>query len=225
MLLSAEPRTKDLVLLVVGLITAIASVVPFPLLGILFGQLIDDVNGASCGSSGNTAVSLQSQVNSKVLTVVYLGIANLVLIYVYIVSWNLFGERLAQRTREQYLQTLLRKEISFFDDLSPGEISNHFNSEISTIQQGTSEKVGIVLNAISFFVTAYTIAFLKDAALGGMLVALCPAFLLMALIGGHYIGKYSQVMSSNVASASSIALGTSRVEQFRPTSSRTVLQL
>jgi hypothetical protein len=33
---------------------------------------------------------------------VYIGIAYLVLIYIYVFSWNLTGERLAQRLREKY---------------------------------------------------------------------------------------------------------------------------
>ena len=202
----ADPSLQDVGLLIVGTVTAIASGVPFPLLGILFGQLMDDLNSATCNDSDARSSSVQPDVNSKVLTVVYIGIANLVLIYLYIVSWNLYGERLAQRIRERYLRRLLYKDVSFFDKLSPGEVSSHLNADIATIQQGTSEKVGIVLNAISFFVAAYTIAFIKDAELGGMLVSLTPAFLLMSLVGGYFVGKYSGTMSSNVSSASSIAL-------------------
>lgn len=106
----------------------------------------------------------------------------------------------------KYFRNLLHNGIPFFDHLSPGEVSSHLNADISTIQAGTSEKVGIVLNAVSFFVAAYTIAFIKNARLGGMLVSLTPAFLLMSPVGGHYIGKFSGVMSSKISSASSIAL-------------------
>lgn len=207
LLLYAEPNFQDIGLLIVGVVTAIASGIPFPLLGILFGQLMDDINSASCDDSTNAISSdYQSQVNGKVVTVVYIGIGNLALIYVYIVSWNLFGERLAQRLREKYFRSLLHKDVPFFDQLSPGEVSSHLNADITTIQSGTSEKVGIVLNAVAFFVAAYTIAFIKDARLGGMLVSLTPAFLIMSLVGGHYIGKYSGAMSAKISSASSIAL-------------------
>ncbi|KAK5936709.1 hypothetical protein PMZ80_011080 [Knufia obscura] len=202
----AEPSLQDVGLLVIGIIAAIAGGVPIPVLGIIFGQLMDDLNSASCDNATSSSSKVQSDVNSKVLIVVYIGIAKLVLIYVYIVCWSLFGYRLAQRIRERYIQSLLHKDISFFDKLSPGEVSSHLNADIDTIQQGSSEKVGIVLNAVSFFIAAYTIAFIKDPALGGMLVSLTPAFLLMSLVGGHFIGKYSGAMSSKTSSASSIAL-------------------
>lgn len=207
LLFSAKPTTQDMCLLIVGTISAIASGIPFPIVGILVGEIFDEFNAAACNEASSTA-SYQAEVNDKLLTIVYVGIANLVLIYVYIVSWNLFGERLAQRIREKYLKSLLHKEVSFFDSLGSGEVASHLNADIDTILQGTSQKVGIVFNAISFFVTAYTIAFIKYAPLGGMLTSLTPAFLLMSLVGGHYVGKYVGQMSSKVASASSIALET-----------------
>ena len=49
-LYKAADRT-DMALLVIGIIAAIGSGVPLPLIGILFGQLIDGFNSASCGSS------------------------------------------------------------------------------------------------------------------------------------------------------------------------------
>lgn len=207
LLLSAEPSIQDICLLIVGVISAIASGAPFPIVGILVGQIFDDFNAATCNETASTE-DYQSQVNEKLLVIVYIAIANLVLIYIYIVSWNLFGERLAQRVRERYLKSLLHKEISFFDSLSSGEVASHLNADIETILQGTSQKVGIVINAVSFFVTAYTIAFIKYAPLGGMLTSLTPAFLLMALLGGHYVGKYVGQISGKIASASSIALET-----------------
>ena len=205
LLVYANPTKNDIALLVVGSIAAIAAGVPFPVLGILFGQLIDDINSATCAVEQSTNVSYQSAVNDKVLTVIYIGLGQLCLIYIYILCWNLSGERLAQRLREKYFLSLLRQEPSFFDDLPSGEVSSRLNNDITTIQSGTSEKVGIVLNAISFFITAYTIAFIKDARLGGMLVSLIPALMAMTLVGSYYVGKYSTGISNFVSSAASIA--------------------
>jgi ATP-binding cassette, subfamily B (MDR/TAP), member 1 len=205
LLVYADPSPNDIALLIVGFFAAIASGVPFPILGILFGELIDDINSASCATDASADPTYQTAVNDKVLTVTYIGIGQLFLIYIYILCWNLSGERLAQRLREKYFLSLLRQEPCFFDDLPAGEVSSRLNNDIATIQSGTSEKVGIVLNAISFFITAYVIAFIKNAKLGGMLVSLAPAFMAMTLVGGHYVGKYSGAMANHVSAASSIA--------------------
>ncbi|KAL3419506.1 Leptomycin B resistance protein pmd1-like protein 4 [Phlyctema vagabunda] len=208
LLVAAEPTKADYGLLAVGVLAAIAAGIPFPLLGIIFGQLVDKLNSASCDISDNTAAdkaAYQHAVDGKVLQVVYIAIASFVAIYVYIVSWSLVGGRLVQRLRDQYFRSLLRQEASFFDNLPAGEVSSRLNGDIATIQAGTSEKVGICISCASFFVTAYIVAFMKDAKLAGMLVSLVPAFLLMALVGSKYINKYSGQMSDHIASASSIA--------------------
>jgi ATP-binding cassette subfamily B (MDR/TAP) protein 1 len=203
----AEPTKIDISLLAVGTLAAIASGVPFPILGIIFGQLVDSLNSATCSAESDSAIraAYQSSVDTKVLQVVYITIASFVTIFIYTVCWRLVGERLVQRLRDQYFRSLLRQEPSFFDNLPAGEVSSRLNGDIRLIQTGTSEKVGICISSASFFITAYIIAFIKDAKLAGMLVSLVPAFLLMSIVGSKFINKHSGRMSDSIAAASSIA--------------------
>ncbi|KAL4933410.1 ABC transporter ATP-binding protein [Aspergillus undulatus] len=206
LLLAGNPSRVDLGMLAVAIVSSIASGVPFPLIGILFGQLLDDFNAATCKQNGSSSDSGdQGSINSKILIIVYLAIAQFVLIYIHLSFWTLNGARLAQRLRESYLQNLLRQEPSYFDDLPPGEVASRLNGDIQTIRSGTSEKVGICLASFSFFVTAYIVAFIKDTKLAGMLVSLIPAYFLMSFVGSHYIEKYSGLMSNHAATAASIA--------------------
>ncbi|KAF2136003.1 uncharacterized protein K452DRAFT_322712 [Aplosporella prunicola CBS 121167] len=206
LLLAGNPSTADLATLLVGIAGSIAAGVPFPLIGIIFGQLLDDFNGATCGSDSEEGGSgYQSGINDKILIIVYLAIAQFVLIYVHLLCWTLTGARLAQRLRENYLQNLLRQEPSFFDGLPPGEVASRLHSDIQTIRSGTSEKVGICLSSLSFFITAYIVAFIKQSELAGMLVSLVPCYFIMSFVGSHYIEKYTGLMSDYAASAASIA--------------------
>jgi ABC-type multidrug transport system fused ATPase/permease subunit len=111
--------------------------------GIVFGQLVDNFNDATCNTEpANGASGAQSSINSKILLMVYIAIAMLVLIYTHIVCWNLISQRLAQRIRERYLKSLLKQDIAFFDELQAGEVSSRLNGDIQAIETGTSEKVG-----------------------------------------------------------------------------------
>ncbi|KAI8952791.1 P-loop containing nucleoside triphosphate hydrolase protein [Xylaria longipes] len=206
----AEPTTFDYALIMIGTITSIGAGIPFPILGIIFGELVDDLNGATCAAEG-TPISespqdYQAAINQKILLVVAAALAQFALIYIYSVCWNLFGERLAHRLREKYFRSLLRQEVSFFDKLPAGEVSSRLSADITTIQNGTSEKVGVYLGVVALFVTSYIIAFIKGPKLAGILVSLVPAFLFMTFCGGHYVGKYATLASEHIASASSIAL-------------------
>lgn len=191
-----------------GILTSIASGVPFPIMSIVFGQLVDGLNSASCAVSEATgdAASLQDGLDSKILMIVYVGIAYFGLIYLYTLCWNLSGERLAQRLREKYLGAILRQDAAFFDHMSAGEASSRITGEIAIVQQGTNEKVGIVINSVSFFITGYIVAFIKDAKLAGMLVSLTPAYLIMAFGGGYFVQKYFGKALESMAKASSVAL-------------------
>ncbi|GAB7334674.1 hypothetical protein MBLNU13_g06621t2 [Cladosporium sp. NU13] len=205
LLVAGNPSKLELLTLVSGVIFSIAAGVPFPIIGILFGELLDDFNGATCSQGDGTSESYQGDINSKILIIFYLAIAQFVLIYGHLFCWSYGGARLAQRLRESYLTTLMRQEPSFFDNLPPGEVASRLDSDIQTIRSGTAEKVGICLSSFSFFITAYIVAFIKNWELAAMLISLIPAYLLMSFIGGHYIEKYTGMMSDHAATAASIA--------------------
>lgn len=207
LLLAGNPSKLDRGTLLMGIISAIASGIPFPLIGIVFGQLLDDFNAVTCDSpeTSDSGPEYQNSINSKILLIVYLAIAQFVTIYCHLSCWSMSGARLAQRLREKYLENLLRQEPSYFDNLPAGEIASRLDGDIQAIRSGTSEKVGICLSSLSFFVTAYIVAFIKDYILAAMLVSLIPAYFLMSFIGSHYIDKYSGLMSDYAATAASIA--------------------
>ncbi|KAK5988670.1 ABC transporter 1 [Cladobotryum mycophilum] len=208
LLVYANPTWLDISLLLVGTVSAAAAGVPFPLMGILFGQLVDDLNAASCSSeapSPQTASRIQSAVNDKVLELTYIGIASFVLIYIYVVCWSVFSRRLETRIRDRYFQTLLRQDATFYDKRQAGELSSRLNADVQAVQSGTSEKVGICIACTSFFLTAYIVAFIKNTKLAAMLISLIPAFILMAGLGSAFTQKFSGAMSDAIASASSVA--------------------
>jgi ATP-binding cassette subfamily B (MDR/TAP) protein 1 len=204
LLLASNPEPLDYGLLFGGTFLSIASGVPFPLLGILFGQLVDDLNSESCSTSSN-ASSISNGVKTKVLLVVYVTIANFALIYAHTACWTLLGEHLVRRLRRTYLNVLLRQEIAFFETLPSGEVASRLDVDLQTIQTETSEKVGIYIASLSYFVASYVVALIKSTGLAGMLFSLVPAYLLMALVGGHFTKKYTSKVSEHVAAATANA--------------------
>jgi len=177
-------------------------------MGIIFGQLVDDMNDTTCAAEQSDPFAYEGAINDKVLKLVYIAIGAFCLIYIYVLSWSLVSLRLAQRLRTRYVAALLRQPPAFFDarvGAAAGEVSSRLHGDMTAIQAGTSEKVGILIASISFFVTAYVVAFIKEAKLAGMLISLIPAFLIMAFIGGFFMQKYGGLASDGIAKASSIA--------------------
>ncbi|TQV91563.1 ABC multidrug transporter Mdr4 [Cordyceps javanica] len=206
LLVAVNPKFLDYVLLGLGVLASIASGAPFPIMSMIFGQLVDQLNSASCANSAQQPVNSQeSAIADKVLLTVYIAIANFILIYVATGCWTIFGERLVRRLRYAYLQSLLRQEVAFFETCPAGEVAARLDGDLTTIQGGVSEKVGIVITSISYFVTAYIVAFTLDAPLTGMLASVVPAFLLMAFFGGRFTKKYTGQVNKTLEPAIALA--------------------
>ncbi|EQL01639.1 multidrug resistance protein 1 [Ophiocordyceps sinensis CO18] len=204
LLTAAEPAAFDYLLLVIGTLGSVAAGVPFPIMSVLFGELLDQLSSASC-SSGPTPPSYHDTLSQKVLLTVYVAIANFLLIYLSSGAWSLFGERLVRRLRYGYLRLLLQQEVAFFETLSTAHVAARLDSDLLAIQAGVSEKVGIVLQSVSYFVTAYIVAFIKDTQLAAMLFSLVPAYFIMAFVGSHLSGKYRADVEKRMGLANSLA--------------------
>jgi ATP-binding cassette subfamily B (MDR/TAP) protein 1 len=206
LLLRSGGEPLDYLLFTIGLIAAAGAGVPYPLLGILFGDLVDGLNSTSesCGSNASVDPSLQKSVDQKVLDVLYVTIASFCLIYIHSFCWSLFGERLVRRLRERYFKALLKQEPAFFDTLEAGEVSSRLAGDLEVIQTGTSEKVGLCISSLSYFVAAYAVAFYKDAKLAAMLISVIPAFMIVTTLCGKYVKKFAGEMSDHVAGATGI---------------------
>ncbi|KAI1076836.1 leptomycin B resistance protein pmd1 [Whalleya microplaca] len=206
LLLGTEPAWLDIGLMSVGFICAIAAGIPYPLMGILFGQLLDNLNTATCSvKSSEDAIQSQDTINGIIVKLVGIAAAQFVLVYCHAVCWNIQSQRLMHRLRDRYFRHLLRQEPAFFNNRHAGEVSARLDEEFTAIQTGTSEKVGRLIGQCSFFVTAYIVAFIKQPVLAGILVSLVPAFLLMTVAGSYFFKKFAGKSSESFAAASSIA--------------------
>ncbi|KAG8161932.1 hypothetical protein KVR01_007697 [Diaporthe batatas] len=203
--LTPKDSALDFALIFIGFFAAIGAGIPFPLLGILFGQLVDDLNSTSCGADSVDDGSVRAAVNRKLLLVIYVTVANFCLIWVHCGCWSLFGERVVRKLRYRYLCALLRQDLAYFETLPAGDVATRLDADLTTVQAGTSEKVGVVIQSVSYFVAAYVVAFLKDAKLAGILVSLVPCFLLMALGGNYFTKKYAGRVSDGITKATAIA--------------------
>ncbi|KAG5763157.1 hypothetical protein H9Q72_008736 [Fusarium xylarioides] len=215
LLFAAGPTWVDYLLIALGTLCAIGAGVPFPLMGVLFGQLIDNFNGATCAADGSGSgasdaasdpLDYENAINDKVIKTAWIGAIALVLIYGHLTCWNIISQRLAQRLRTRYVSALLRQPPEFFDTRgSSGQVSSRLQGDITAVQAGTSEKVGSIITTMSFFVTVFIIAFTKQPRLAGILICMLPAFLLSGILGGRYLGKFVVKQTEASAAASSIA--------------------
>ncbi|KAJ5314286.1 uncharacterized protein N7443_001170 [Penicillium atrosanguineum] len=205
LLFSLDYTRTDVFLILTGLFFSIAAGIPFPLLGIVFGDLINDLNSATCSTSPSAGSNVADGVRQKVLYVIYITIANFCFIYIHCSCWCYISERIARRYRRRYFESIIRQETGYIESLPAGDVISRLVSDIEVLQSGTSEKVGIVISTISYFVASYVVAFIKVPQIAGMLVSVVPCYFAMTYVGGHFIKKYAGRIAEHVNAATSIA--------------------
>lgn len=194
---------NDFLIMAVSAICAIAAGSALPLMTVIFGNLTGQFNAYAQGTIPRS--EFNHTINHMVLYFIYLGIAEFVTIYISTVGFIYTGEHISGKIRARYLEACMRQNIGFFDKLGSGEITTRITADTNLVQDGISEKVGLTLNAIATFITAFVIGFVKSWKL--TLILSSTVFAITAVMGGgsRFIVKYSKQSLESYALGGSVA--------------------
>ncbi|XP_039124515.1 ABC transporter B family member 4-like isoform X2 [Dioscorea cayenensis subsp. rotundata] len=167
--------TKDVVLMTIGTIAAMANGFSMPLMTFIFGELINTFGHAN----KTNVVHLVSKVIIKFF---YLAIGSGVASFLQVSCWMTTGERQAARIRGLYLKTILRQDIAFFDkETTTGEVIGRMSGDTILIQEAIGEKVGKFVQLVATFFGGFIIAFIRGWLLSLVLLSSVP---LIVISGG-----------------------------------------
>jgi len=196
---------NDFLIMAVSAVCAIAAGAALPLMTVIFGNLAGDFNGFFQGSISRH--EFEHRISHMVLYYLYIGIAEFTTVYISTVGFIYTGEHISGKIRARYLEACMRQNIGFFDKLGSGEITTRITADTNLVQDGISEKVGLTLNAVATFVTAFVIGFIKSWKL--TLILSSTVFAMAAVMGaGSKI-----IVGNNKQSLESYALGGSVAEE------------
>ncbi|XP_048141171.1 ABC transporter B family member 9-like isoform X4 [Rhodamnia argentea] len=165
----------DVIFMVVGTISAVASGLSQPLMTLIFGKLIN-----SFGSSDRDHVV--KEVSKVAVLFLYLALGTGVASFLQVTCWMVTGERQATRIRGLYLKTILRQDIAFFDtETTTGEVIGRMSGDTILIQDAMGEKVGKFVQLLATFLGGFAVAFTKGWLLALVLLTCIP---LIVIAGG-----------------------------------------
>ncbi|KAL9551757.1 hypothetical protein MBANPS3_004113 [Mucor bainieri] len=169
---------------------------------IIFGQFMGTI-GVAMATKNYEQLAIDSQ--PLILTFVYMGTGVLVGAYLTNCFWVLTGENQVRRIRSLYVHAILRQEMGWFDKADEGSLTTRLATDTQLIQDGISEKFGLLVMCVGQFVTGFVVAFVKGWRLAVVMLATLP---LMAGAGGamgYYITKYTLKAQDSYADAGSVA--------------------
>ena len=139
-------------ILVTGCVLAIACGIPIPLIGVILGKIINDFPPR------------EDELKTRLLQLMGIAVVYFTVTWGSTVCWAIVGERVSKKSREQLVERSLGMDLTYYDTVSP-DITNILTEKTQTIQLGTSEKVGVFLSSISYFIAAFTVGFTLNARL------------------------------------------------------------
>jgi ATP-binding cassette subfamily B (MDR/TAP) protein 1 len=141
--------------------------------------------------------------------------------------WGYTSEISSKRMREKYLQSVLRQDVAFFDDLSAGEVAtrsashpffvaldidltalphlSRIQTDTHLFQLGISEKVALATSYISTFITGFVLAYARSWRLALALSAILPCIGCSGTAMSIFVTKYKSLTLKNVAASGGLA--------------------
>ncbi|KAG9519488.1 multidrug resistance protein 3, partial [Aureobasidium melanogenum] len=147
-----------------------------PILDIVFGEFVNEFNNfATARISKHT---FQAQISDTALILVYICIAKFVLFYVGMNAITIASLRTSRAIRIDYVEKTLCQEIAYFDGSDLGSVAMDVTTSGNLLSQGTAEKLGVTLQALSTFVTAFVVALATQWKLSLITMCVVPAIVL-----------------------------------------------
>ncbi|XP_004502504.1 putative multidrug resistance protein isoform X1 [Cicer arietinum] len=193
----------DKFLLLFGTLGCIGDGIQTPMTMLVLGSLIDDY-----ASGSQHTISIHT-INKYALRLLGVAIGVALSAFIVGVCWTRTAERQTSRMRIEYLKSILRQEVGFFDKQSDSsttfQVIATITSDAQTIQDTMSEKVPSCLVHLSAFFSSFIVALFLSWRLA---VAAFPFSIMMimpALIFGKVMKELGGKMKDAFGVAGSIA--------------------
>ena len=108
----------------------------------------------------------------------YLFVGKFFCVYVHTTSFTITAIRAASAIRQTYIKSLLRCDIAYFDEMSAGTVATEISTNADLIQNGLSEKLGVLFQGLAMLVSAYIVAFTRNWKLTLITATTMPAVIL-----------------------------------------------
>ncbi|KAJ3568190.1 hypothetical protein NP233_g5871 [Leucocoprinus birnbaumii] len=205
----------EIVMDVVGLVTAAAAGAAQPILALLFGALANNfVNFARTLELFKIGQATQADLDAAASDFrscsieIDPGRARYRCLSMYIVLCIRMVLHIRDelwRIREAYLKATLRQDIEYFDEVGAGEVATRIQSDTYLVQQGISEKVPMTLQFIGSFIAGMIIGYTQCWQLALAMCSIFPCISLTGALMGEFMTRYTQLSLDGIGSTGSIA--------------------
>uniref|UniRef100_A0A673ASJ7 ATP-binding cassette, sub-family B (MDR/TAP), member 4 n=1 Tax=Sphaeramia orbicularis TaxID=375764 RepID=A0A673ASJ7_9TELE len=186
---------------------AIVCGVLFPLLCIVFGDMTDSFVNDAASKYNFTLISdtLQDDMTRYAIDYSIMGVAMLISGYLHVSLWTIAAGRQVKRIRKLFFHSIMQQDISWFDINETGELNTRLTDDVYKIQEGIGDKVGLLIQAFSTFISSFIIGFTKGWKMTLVILAISPVLGLAAGLFGKVMTSFTSKEQSAYAKAGAVA--------------------
>ncbi|XP_040591761.1 ATP-dependent translocase ABCB1 isoform X2 [Mesocricetus auratus] len=202
--------------MLVGTLAAIIHGVALPLMMLVFGDMTDSFANvgnippnATFNDSLFNASDLFSKLEEEMTTYAYyytgIGAGVLIVAYIQVSFWCLAAGRQIHKIRQKFFHAIMNQEIGWFDVHDVGELNTRLTDDVSKINEGIGDKIGMFFQAMATFFGGFIIGFTRGWKLTLVILAISPVLGLSAGIWAKILSSFTDKELQAYAKAGAVA--------------------
>nr|XP_051708696.1 ATP-dependent translocase ABCB1 isoform X4 [Oryctolagus cuniculus] len=208
----------DKLYMVVGTLAAIIHGAALPLMMLVFGDMTDSfsnpgnmipANITNLNMSNISASEIYKHLEEEMTTYAYyysgIGAGVLVAAYIQVSFWCLAAGRQTFKIRKQFFHSIMRQEIGWFDVHDVGELNTRLTDDVSKINDGIGDKIGMFFQSMSTFFTGFIVGFTRGWKLTLVILAISPVLGLSAALWAKIMSSFTDKELLAYAKAGAVA--------------------
>ncbi|XP_074048995.1 ATP-dependent translocase ABCB1 isoform X2 [Macrotis lagotis] len=215
----------DRLYMVLGTTAAVIHGAGLPLMMLVFGEMTDsfaemgsqnpDVNMTNPDLNmtnpdpnipfGDPFKDLEEKMTRYALYYSAVGFGVLIAAYIQVSFWTLAAGRQIKKIRQNFFHAIMRQEIGWFDVHDVGELNTRLTDDVSKINDGIGDKIGMLFQAVATFLTGFILGFTRGWKLTLVILAISPVLGLSAAVWAKILSSFTDKELLAYAKAGAVA--------------------
>ncbi|XP_028718068.1 ATP-dependent translocase ABCB1 isoform X1 [Peromyscus leucopus] len=208
----------DKLLMVLGTLAAVIHGTSLPLLMLVFGHMTDSFTKAETTVSPNITnqsetsgiqASSRGNLEEDMATYAYyytgIGAGVLIVAYIQVSFWCLAAGRQIHKIRQKFFHAIMNQEIGWFDVHDVGELNTRLTDDVSKINDGIGDKIGMCFQSITTFLAGFIVGFISGWKLTLVILAVTPLIGLSSAMWAKVLTSFTNKELQAYAKAGAVA--------------------
>ncbi|XP_023591826.1 ATP-dependent translocase ABCB1 [Trichechus manatus latirostris] len=204
----------DKLYMLLGTLAAVIHGAALPLMMLVFGDMTDSfsdlgsfINTANQTnfSTGDIPINIEEEMTTYAYYYSGIGAGVLVAAYIQVSFWCLAAGRQIYKIRKQFFHAVMRQEIGWFDVHDVGELNTRLTDDVSKINEGIGDKIGMFFQSTATFCTGFIVGFTRGWKLTLVILAISPVLGLSAAIWAKILSTFTDKELLAYAKAGAVA--------------------